>query len=56
MGSQWLENCLERGQKLQEDLYSLKPIEVEETNFLEWLVEIHLCSFVVHMLKYAIAL
>ncbi|XWS28144.1 hypothetical protein CRYUN_Cryun25bG0040400 [Craigia yunnanensis] len=35
VGSQWLENCLERGQKLQEDLYSLKPIEVEETNFLE---------------------
>ncbi|XP_022755489.1 DNA ligase 4 isoform X3 [Durio zibethinus] len=35
VGSQWLENCLEQGQKLQEDQYSLKPIEVEETNFLE---------------------
>ncbi|XVF47614.1 hypothetical protein PTKIN_Ptkin03bG0124100 [Pterospermum kingtungense] len=32
VGSQWLENCLEQGQKLQEDQYSLKPREVEETN------------------------
>ncbi|KAK6272919.1 hypothetical protein POUND7_010002 [Theobroma cacao] len=35
VGSQWLEDCLERGQKLQEDLYSLKLSEVEETNLLE---------------------
>ncbi|KAA3485976.1 DNA ligase 4 isoform X1 [Gossypium australe] len=33
--SQWLENCLERGQKLREDQYSLKPNDFEETNFVE---------------------
>lgn len=53
MGSQWLENCLEREQKLQEDQYSLKPREFDETNFLEWLVQIHLTSVVMNMLKYA---
>ncbi|KAB1996617.1 hypothetical protein ES319_D13G243400v1 [Gossypium barbadense] len=33
--SQWLENCLEQGQKLREDQYSLKPNDFEETNFVE---------------------
>ncbi|KAG4167645.1 hypothetical protein ERO13_A13G208300v2 [Gossypium hirsutum] len=33
--SQWLENCIERGQKLREDQYSLKPNDFEETNFVE---------------------
>ncbi|OMP08515.1 DNA ligase, ATP-dependent [Corchorus olitorius] len=35
VASQWLEDCFERGEKLQEDLYSLKLGEVEDTNFLE---------------------
>ncbi|KAL1065015.1 hypothetical protein V6Z11_D13G251300 [Gossypium hirsutum] len=33
--SQWLENCLEQGQKLREDQYSLKPNDFEEINFVE---------------------
>ncbi|OMO77093.1 DNA ligase, ATP-dependent [Corchorus capsularis] len=35
VASQWLEDCFERGEKLQEVLYSLKLGEVEDTNFLE---------------------
>ncbi|XP_039030849.1 DNA ligase 4-like isoform X2 [Hibiscus syriacus] len=35
LGSRWLENCLEHRKKLQEDQYSLKPFDFEETNFLE---------------------
>ncbi|KAK8515564.1 hypothetical protein V6N12_075601 [Hibiscus sabdariffa] len=35
VGSQWLESCLEQRHKLQEDLYSLKPDDVEETSFFE---------------------
>ncbi|KAE8711263.1 hypothetical protein F3Y22_tig00110299pilonHSYRG00075 [Hibiscus syriacus] len=35
LGSRWLENCLEQRKKLQEDQYSLKPCDVEETNFLK---------------------
>ncbi|XP_009359940.2 DNA ligase 4 isoform X2 [Pyrus x bretschneideri] len=36
VGSQWLEDCLERDQRLQEEKYSLKPNGLEESNVEEW--------------------
>ncbi|KAM1610658.1 hypothetical protein ACFXTN_021040 [Malus domestica] len=36
VGSQWLEDCLERDQRLQEETYSLKPYGLEESNVEEW--------------------
>jgi DNA ligase-4 len=35
IGSQWLEDSLERGQKLLEDTYNLKPSGLEESNCKE---------------------
>ncbi|GLT97393.1 hypothetical protein SLE2022_149600 [Rubroshorea leprosula] len=35
VGSRWLEDCLEKEEKLQEGPYSLKPAEVEGSDFLE---------------------
>ncbi|KAG5564975.1 hypothetical protein RHGRI_000997 [Rhododendron griersonianum] len=36
VGSQWLEDCFNKGQKLQEERYSLKPTSLEESRFGEW--------------------
>ncbi|CAL2225842.1 unnamed protein product [Prunus armeniaca] len=36
VGSQWLEDCLERNQRLQEETYSLKPNGLEEFSMEEW--------------------
>ncbi|XP_034199530.1 DNA ligase 4 isoform X1 [Prunus dulcis] len=36
VGSQWLEDCLERDQRLQEETYSLKPNGWEEFSIEEW--------------------
>ncbi|XP_008223923.1 PREDICTED: DNA ligase 4 [Prunus mume] len=36
VGSQWLEDCLERDQRLQEETYSLKPNGLEECSIEEW--------------------
>lgn len=38
--SQWLEDCLERGQRLQEETYSLKPNGLEEFSMEEWWVQL----------------
>ncbi|KAJ6372793.1 hypothetical protein OIU76_027173 [Salix suchowensis] len=35
IGSQWLEDSLERGHKLLEDTYNLKPSGLEESNSKE---------------------
>ncbi|KAF7152591.1 hypothetical protein RHSIM_Rhsim01G0115200 [Rhododendron simsii] len=34
--SQWLEDCFNKVQKLQEERYSLKPTSLEESRFGEW--------------------
>ncbi|KAE9464229.1 hypothetical protein C3L33_03861, partial [Rhododendron williamsianum] len=34
--SQWLEDCLDREEKVQEETYSLKPTGLEESNSGEW--------------------
>ncbi|KAL6977871.1 DNA ligase (ATP) [Sarracenia purpurea var. burkii] len=36
VGSQWLEDCFAKEQKLQEETYSLKPPGLEESNSGEW--------------------
>ncbi|PQQ20120.1 DNA ligase 4 isoform X1 [Prunus yedoensis var. nudiflora] len=36
VGSRWLEDCLERDQRLQEETYSLKPNGFEEFSIEEW--------------------
>jgi len=33
---QWLEDCMERDKRLQEETYSLKTIEVEDSSTVEW--------------------
>ncbi|KAK7849172.1 dna ligase 4 [Quercus suber] len=33
---QWLEDCMERDERLQEETYSLKTIEVEDSSTVEW--------------------
>ncbi|KAJ6673140.1 DNA LIGASE 4 [Salix viminalis] len=40
IGSQWLEDSLERGHKLQEDTYNLKPSGLEESNSNEVLCDL----------------
>jgi hypothetical protein len=46
VGLQWLEDCLERNQRLQEETYSLKPFGWEEFNIEEWWVQIYRIIFV----------
>lgn len=46
VGLQWLEDCLERNQRLQEETYSLKPFGWEEFNIEEWWVQICQIIFV----------
>ncbi|GMP36722.1 hypothetical protein CsSME_00008751 [Camellia sinensis var. sinensis] len=36
VGLQWLEDCLDKEQKLQEAIYSLKPTGFKESNLGEW--------------------
>lgn len=36
VGSQWLEDCIEREQKLEEDTYSLKPSGMEDSYSELW--------------------
>ncbi|KAJ6296420.1 hypothetical protein OIU78_024301 [Salix suchowensis] len=40
IGSQWLEDSLERGHKLLEDTYNLKPSGLEESNSKEVLCDL----------------
>lgn len=36
MKSQWLEECVERDQRLEEETYSLRTIGVEDSSTEEW--------------------
>lgn len=43
--SQWLEDCLERDQRLQEGPYSLKTTGVQDLEIVEWSVTISFYIF-----------
>ncbi|XP_052198672.1 DNA ligase 4 [Diospyros lotus] len=45
VGSQWLEDCLDKQQKLPEELYSLKPSVLKESDSSEWIDDINQDDF-----------